>query len=66
MHPETLVNFNMTTWHYILKDSKLHIRHRENLKSHIIANLSIPQHSIHAGKLCSKMYDHHCYSIVTY
>jgi hypothetical protein len=31
---EALVNFNVTTWHYILEDSKLHTRHCENLKSH--------------------------------
>jgi hypothetical protein len=32
---ETSVNFNVTTRHYILEDSKLYTRHRENLKSHI-------------------------------
>jgi hypothetical protein len=32
---ETLVLFNVTTWHYIPEDSKLHTRHCENLKSHI-------------------------------
>jgi hypothetical protein len=31
---ETSVNFNVTTWLYIPEDSKLHIRRRENLKSH--------------------------------
>jgi hypothetical protein len=31
---ETSVNFNVTTIRYIPKDSKLHTRHRENLKSH--------------------------------
>jgi hypothetical protein len=31
---ETSVNFNMTTWRYIPGDSRLHSRHRENLKSH--------------------------------
>jgi hypothetical protein len=30
---ETSVNFNVTTRRYIPEDSKLHIRHRENLKS---------------------------------
>jgi hypothetical protein len=30
---ETSVNFNVTTWCYIPKYSKLHIRRRENLKS---------------------------------
>jgi hypothetical protein len=33
-NPETLVYFNVTTWH-IPEDSKLHTHHRENLKSHI-------------------------------
>jgi hypothetical protein len=33
---ETLVNINVTTWRYIPEDSKLHIRRRENLKSHIL------------------------------
>jgi hypothetical protein len=32
---ETLVNFNVTTWRYILEDSKLHTRCCENLKSHM-------------------------------
>jgi hypothetical protein len=31
---ETSVNFNVTTRRYIPEDSKLHIRHHENLKSH--------------------------------
>jgi hypothetical protein len=30
---ETSINFNVTTRHYIPEDSKLHTRHRENLKS---------------------------------
>jgi hypothetical protein len=32
---EKSVNLNVTTRRYILEDSKLHIRRRENLKSHI-------------------------------
>jgi hypothetical protein len=36
---ETSVNFNVTTRRYIAEDSKLHIRHRENLKSHTIRRL---------------------------
>jgi predicted enzyme involved in methoxymalonyl-ACP biosynthesis len=32
---ETSNNFNATTRRYIPEDSKLHTRHRENLKSHI-------------------------------
>jgi hypothetical protein len=32
---ETLVNLNVSTLRYIPKDSKLHTRRRENLKSHI-------------------------------
>jgi hypothetical protein len=31
---ETLIHSNETTWRYIPEDSKLHIRRRENLKSH--------------------------------
>jgi hypothetical protein len=27
--------FNVTTWHYIPEDSKLHVHCRENLKSHM-------------------------------
>jgi hypothetical protein len=34
--PETLVNFNVTTKCYIPEDSKLHTRHCENLKSHMV------------------------------
>jgi hypothetical protein len=33
---ETSVNFNVTTQGYIPEDSKLNIRRRENLKSHIL------------------------------
>jgi hypothetical protein len=33
---ETSVNFNVTTRRYILEDSKLHNRRRENLKSHFL------------------------------
>jgi hypothetical protein len=33
---ETSVNINVTTRRYIPEDSKLHIRRRENLKSHIL------------------------------
>jgi hypothetical protein len=32
---ETSVNIYLTTWQYIPEDSELHIRRRENLKSHI-------------------------------
>jgi hypothetical protein len=32
---ETSVNFNVTAWRYILEDSKLHTRCRENPKSHV-------------------------------
>jgi hypothetical protein len=32
---ETSINFNMTTRRYIPEDSKLHTRHRENLKFHM-------------------------------
>jgi hypothetical protein len=32
---ETLVNFNVTTRHYIPEESKLRTRRRENLISHI-------------------------------
>jgi hypothetical protein len=32
---ETTVHSNEKTWHYIPKDSKLHTRRREKLKSHI-------------------------------
>jgi hypothetical protein len=31
---ETSVNFNVTTRHYLPKDSKLHTHRRRNLKSH--------------------------------
>jgi hypothetical protein len=31
---ETSVNIYLTTWQYIPEDSKLHTRHRENLKCH--------------------------------
>jgi hypothetical protein len=33
---ETSVNFNVTTRRYIPEDSKLHVRSRENLKSHTV------------------------------
>jgi hypothetical protein len=32
---ETLVDIQLITWQYIPKDSELHPRRRENLKSHI-------------------------------
>jgi hypothetical protein len=38
---ETSVNFNVTTLRYIPDDSKLHTRHRENLKSQEITFRSI-------------------------
>jgi hypothetical protein len=34
---ETSVNFYVSTRRYIPEDSKLHIRRRENLKSHTIS-----------------------------
>jgi hypothetical protein len=34
---ETSVNFYHTTWRNFLKDSHLHTRRRENLKSHLLA-----------------------------
>jgi hypothetical protein len=37
---EMSVNFNVTIWCYILEDSKLHTRRRENLKSHILSSSS--------------------------
>jgi hypothetical protein len=37
---ETSVNFNVTTRRYIPEDSKLHTRRRENLKSHILNDVS--------------------------
>jgi hypothetical protein len=36
---ETSVTFNVTTRRYILEDSKLHTRRRENLKSHTVIEL---------------------------
>jgi hypothetical protein len=33
---ETSAHFNVTTWHYIPEDSKLHTHCHENLKSHIL------------------------------
>jgi hypothetical protein len=33
---ETSVNFNVNTRRYIPEDSKLHVRRRENLKSHTV------------------------------
>jgi hypothetical protein len=36
---ETSVNFNVTTRRYILEDSKLHTRRRENLKNHSVCEL---------------------------
>jgi hypothetical protein len=35
---EKSVNFNVTTWHYVPENSKLHTCHRENLKSHKYLN----------------------------
>jgi hypothetical protein len=43
---DTSVNFNVTTRRYIPEDSELHIRRRENLKSHILCDLSLPM-SLH-------------------
>jgi hypothetical protein len=33
---ETSVSIYLTTWQYIPEDYKLHTRHHENLKSHIL------------------------------
>jgi hypothetical protein len=37
---ETSVDIHLRTWQYIPEDSELHIRRRENLKSHIYCNCS--------------------------
>jgi hypothetical protein len=42
MHPQTSVYSNQTTRRYVPDGSNLHIRHRENLTSHIIKYLSSP------------------------
>jgi hypothetical protein len=47
----TSVNINVTTWHYIPEDSKLHTRRREKVKSHgrfhPRFSLNIIHHSLH-------------------
>jgi hypothetical protein len=35
---ETSVNTYLTAWQYIPQNSKLHPRHRENLKSHVMSS----------------------------
>jgi hypothetical protein len=50
---ETFVHFNVITCRYILDDSKLHTRRRENLKSHIM-------------EICPCMYDTNMATIRTH